>query len=100
VEQSDDRTLELRATASVDGSGGERLPDNGLADVGGNEQGDTAAKTVALLEELIQQNDDETSDNQLDDQEDTDTGAKVAGLAVETSQDIDTGLAEGKDDGE
>jgi hypothetical protein len=100
VEQGDDGTLELGATASVDGRGGERLPDNGLADVGSNEQRDTAAKTVAFLEELIQQNDDETGNNQLDDQENTDTGTKVAGLAVEASQDVDTGLAEGKDDGE
>jgi hypothetical protein len=100
VEQGDDGTLELGTTASVDSRGGERLPDNGLADVGGNEQGDTAAKTVALLEELIQQNDDETSDNQLNNQENTDTSTQVAGLAVETGQDVDTGLAEGKDDGE
>jgi hypothetical protein len=100
VEQGDDGTLELGATTSVNGGGGERLPDNGLADVGSNEQRDTAAKTVALLEELIQQNDDEAGNNQLDDQENTDTGTKVTGLAVETSQDVDTGLAEGKDDGE
>jgi hypothetical protein len=100
VEQGDDGTLELGTTASVDSRGGERLPDNGLADVGSNEQRDTAAKTVALLEELIQQNDDEAGNNQLDDQENTDTGTKVTGLAVETSQDVDTGLAEGKDDGE
>jgi hypothetical protein len=99
VEQGNDGTLELRATASVNGGGGERLPDNGLADVGSNEQRDTATKTVALLEELIQQNDDKTSNNQLDDQENTDTGTQVTGLAVETSQDVDTGLAEGKDDG-
>ena len=100
MEQGDDGTLELGATASVDGRGRERLPDNRLADVGGNEQGNTAAETVALLEELIQQNDDETSDNQLDNQEDTDTGTQVAWLTVETGQDVDTGLAEGKDDGE
>lgn len=100
VEQGDDGTLELGATASVNGRGGECLPDNGLANVGGNEQRDTAAETVALLEELIEQNDNETSNNQLDNQENTDTSTQVAGLAVETSQDVHTGLTEGKDDGE
>ena len=100
VEQGDDGTLELGATTSVDGGGGEGLPDNGLANVGSDEERDTRAQTVALLEELIQQNDNETSNNQLDNQKDTDTSTQVAGLAVETSQDVDTGLTEGKDDGE
>jgi hypothetical protein len=98
VEESDDGTLELGATAGVDGRGGEGLPDNGLANVGGNEQGDTTAQTVALLEELIQQNDNQTSNNKLNNQENTDTGTKVAGLAVETSQDVNASLAEGEDD--
>lgn len=100
VEQGDDGTLELRATTGVNGGGGESLPDDGLADVGGNEEGDTTAETVAFLEELIQQNDNQTSNNQLDNQENTDTGTEVTGLAVETSQDVNTGLAEGKDDSE
>jgi hypothetical protein len=100
VEQSDDRTLELGATTGVDGSGGECLPNNGLANVGSDEERDTTAQTVALLEKLVQEDDDQTSNNQLDNQENTDTSTQVTGLAIETSQDIDTGLAEGKDDSE
>lgn len=100
VEQGDNSTLELRATTGVNGGGGESLPDDGFADVGGNEEGDTTAETVTLLEELIQQNDNQTSDNQLNNQENTDTGTEVTGLAVETSQDVNTGLAEGKDNSE
>lgn len=100
VEQSDNSTLELGATAGVDGRGGECLPDNRLANVGGNEQGDTAAETVALLEELVKQNNNKASHNQLDNEENTDTGTEVTGLAVETSQDVNTGLAEGENDSE
>jgi hypothetical protein len=100
VEQGDNGTLELGTTASVDSGRGESLPDDRLANVGGNEQRDTAAQTVTLLQELIEQNDDETSDNQLDDEQNTDTGTKIAGLAVKTSQNVHTGLAEGQDDGE
>jgi len=37
VEEKDNGTLELGATSNVDGSGRERLPDDGLSDVGGNE---------------------------------------------------------------
>lgn len=100
VEQGDDGTLELGATAGVDGGGGEGLPDDRLADVGGNEQRDTAAQAVALLQKLVQQDDHQTSNNQLDNKENADTGTQVARLAVETSQDVNTGLAEGEDDSE
>jgi hypothetical protein len=51
------------------------------------------------LKELVQQNDNQTSNNELNNQENTDTSAKVAGLAVETGQDVNASLAEGKDDG-
>lgn len=100
VEQGDDGTLKLGATTSVNGSGGERLPDDRLANVGRDEQRDTAAKTVSLLEKLIQEDDHQTGNHKLDDQQDADTRTKVAGLAVETSQDVDTGLSEGEDDSE
>ena len=45
VEQSDHGALEFGAAASVDGGGGEGLPDDGLADVGGDEQRNSRAKT-------------------------------------------------------
>jgi hypothetical protein len=100
VEERDDGTLEFWATTSVDGCGGERLPDNGLADVGRNEERDTAAETVALLKQLVEENNDETGDDKLDNQENADTGAEVAGLAVETSKNVDTSLAEGENNSE
>lgn len=100
MEESNDGTLELGATASVDGSGREGLPDDRLADVGGNEKRDTASKTVSLLEQLIQEDDNQTSDNELNDQQNADTGTEITGLAIETGQDVDTSLAEGEDNGE
>jgi len=53
MEERDDRTLELGTAAVVDGRGGESLPHDVLADVGGDEQRDSRAKTVALLQKLI-----------------------------------------------
>ena len=50
VEERDDSTLKLGATAGVDGRRRERLPNNRLADVRHDEQGDARAETVALLE--------------------------------------------------
>jgi hypothetical protein len=100
VEESNDGTLEFRTTTSVDGGGGEGLPHNGLADVCRDEERDTASKTVALLEQLVEENDDQTSNNQLDNQQNTDTSTKVTWLPVEASQDVHTGLSEREDDSE
>jgi len=54
-----------RTSARVDGGGAEGLPDDRLADVGCDEERDTGAQTVALLEQLIQQQDNQTCDKEL-----------------------------------
>lgn len=98
MEQSDNSTLKLRSATGVNGSGGERLPDNALANVGGDEERDTRSQTVTLLEEFIEKDDNETGNNELEDEEKADTGTKVAGLSVETGQNIHSSLSERKDD--
>lgn len=52
-------------SASVDGGGAEGLPDDCLTDVGRNEKRDTRAQTVALLEQLVQQQDNQTCNKEL-----------------------------------
>lgn len=99
MEEGDYGTLEFGATAGVDGGGRKCLPHNGLADIGGNEEGDTTSKTVTFLEQFVEENNDEASHHELHDQQNADTGPKITGLAVETSEDIDAGLAEGNNDG-
>lgn len=99
MDEGNHSSLELGATASVDSGRREGLPDDRFADVGRNEKGDTASKTVALLKQLIEQDDNKTSNNQLHDQEHTDTSTEVAGLTIETRKDVDTSLAKGEDDG-
>jgi hypothetical protein len=100
VEQSDNGSLEFRTTASVDGSWGEGFPDNALTDVGSNEERDTGSQTVALLEKLIQENDNEAGYDKLEDQKKTHTGTEIAGLTIQTSQDVYCGLSERKNNGE
>lgn len=100
VDKGDDSTLELRTSASVNGGRRESLPDDRLADVGSDEEGDTTAETVALLEELIKENDNQSGGKKLDNEENANTSTEVGGLAVETGQDVNAGLAEGQDDGE
>ena len=70
VEERDDGTLELRALAGVDGGGAEGLPHDVLADVGGDEEGDTVVDTVALLQELVEEDDDDASEEELQDDQD------------------------------
>mmetsp|Transcript_57425 Transcript_57425/g.128203 ORF Transcript_57425/g.128203 Transcript_57425/m.128203 type:complete len:393 (-) Transcript_57425:510-1688(-) len=70
VEESDESTLELGTATGVDGGGRERLPDNRLADVGRDEQGDTRSEAVAFLEKLIQDDDNDASDEELQDDQD------------------------------
>lgn len=52
-------------SASVDSGGAEGLPDDRLTDVGCNEERDTRAQTIALLEQLIQQQDNKTCNKEL-----------------------------------
>lgn len=99
MEQSNDGSLEFRSTSSVDGGGRESLPDDALANVGGNEKRDTGSKTVTLLEELIEKNDNETCNNELENKEKANTSTKITGLSVETSQNVDGSLSERKNNG-
>lgn len=100
MDKSNDGALEFGTTASVDGSRRESLPHDGLADVGRNEERDTAAQTVALLQQLVEENDDQTSDDELDNEENADTSTEIRRLSVETRDDIDDSLAKGQEDGQ
>ena len=65
MEEGNDGTFKLSAVASVDGCRAKSLPDNGLADIGGDEKRDTGTKTVALLKQLVQQQYNQTSNKEL-----------------------------------
>ena len=100
VEEGDDCAFKFFAAASVDSGWGEGAPNDGLADAGCDEEGDAAAEAVAFLQELIEENDHKTSHYELDNEEEADASTEVGGLAIETCQDKDAGLAEGENDRE
>lgn len=100
VEEGNDSALELGAAPRVDRGGREALPDDGLTDISGDEEGDSGAETVALLQELVEQQDDETGDEQLDDDQKTDAGADVRRFSVHPGHDVDDGLPDGDDHAE
>ena len=95
VEEGDDGALKLRSATGVDGGRAEGLPHYSLADVRGDEEGDTGAKAVALLQQLVEEEDDEAGDEELDDDQQADAGANVARVAVHAGHDVDNCLADG-----
>jgi len=97
VEQSNDCALKFGAAASVDGGGAESLPDDSLADVGGDEEGDPAAKAITLLKQLVQQQHNETGHEQLDNDQQTDTSADVTWVSIHPGQHIHNGLSDSDD---
>lgn len=99
VEERNEGAFEFRSTTGVDGGGRECLPDDGLANVGGNEQGDTRAQTVTLLKELVEKDDNQGCGNELDDQKETDTSTEIAGTTVQSSKHVNGTLTEGNNHG-
>lgn len=71
VEEGDDGTLVLVTTAVPEGLEGEEPPHDLLADVGGDEERDTAADTVAVLEEFIEKDDNNSGNHELEEDADT-----------------------------
>mmetsp|Transcript_34480 Transcript_34480/g.90737 ORF Transcript_34480/g.90737 Transcript_34480/m.90737 type:complete len:386 (+) Transcript_34480:534-1691(+) len=100
VEERDERALELRAAARVDRRWREGLPHDRLADVGRDEERDAGAETVALLQELVEDDDDDARDEELQDDEDRVARAQLAHVSVHARDDIRDGLTDGDEDAE
>lgn len=98
MEKCDNCAFELFASASIDGGRRECAPDDGLANSGSDEEGNSRAQSVALLQQLIKKNDDQTSYHKLNNQEKADASTEVGRLTVQPSEHKDTGLAKGEDD--
>ena len=94
MEEGDKSTLEFWTATGVDGSGRECLPDDGLANVSSDEERDTGAKPITLLEKFIEEDDNESGDDELDDQQKTDAGSEVTWLTIKAREDVDGSLAE------
>lgn len=79
-------------TTSVDSCWAESLPYNGLANVGGNEKGNTRPQTVAFLQKFIQQQDDKSGTEELKDDQHADTSTKVGWVTVHACHDVHSSL--------
>jgi len=94
MEQSDDGAFELSAGFGFNGDGTESSPENVFADVGGDEEGDTRAQTVAFLHHFIEKNDDNTSKDELEDDEKGISDSQVVNVTVDTRPDVSEGFTD------
>lgn len=65
LEESNDSSFKLGTLGACDGVRAECLPDDVLANVGSNEQGDARPQPISFLEHFIQANDNDASKEQL-----------------------------------
>jgi len=100
VEKSNDCALKLGALLGSDGDGGEAAPENVLADIRGDEERYARAETVALLEELVEENHDHARGEQLNDNQDGVEGTEVREVTVHAREEISESLTEGDDETE
>ena len=64
------------------------LPNDRLADIGRDEQGDARAKAVAFLEQLVEDDDDDARNKELQDDENGVARAELAHVAVHARDDV------------
>ena len=98
VEESDDGSFELGTLLSADRDWGERFPQDDLTDVGGDEEGDTTANTVALLEEFVKKDDDDSGKRELEDDKGASDGSDLVDGAVHSGEEVSESLTHGDDD--
>ena len=76
VEKSDNGTLEFGSSASVDSVWRECLPNDVFTNVGSDKERDTGSETVAFGQELIEEHDNEGRGDELEDEQEADTGTE------------------------
>ena len=94
VEEGDDRAFKLGASARVHRRRRESLPDDAFALVRGDEERNTGTKTVALLQKLIQADDDDARKEELNDDEQRVADSEVTDITIDTAHDVRNGFTD------
>lgn len=94
MEERDDRPFELGTASSRDGVGAECLPDDVLTNVGGDEQRDSRAEAVSLLQKLVEADDDDAGAEELEDDQAGVDRPEVANVAVHAAHHVGDGLSD------
>lgn len=99
VEEGNDGSFKLWSSTGVDGTRAESLPNDRLANVGGNEKVDSGTETVALGQELIEEQNNGSGRDELQNQQQDDSGAERSRGTIEAGKNVYGGLSKGNDEG-
>lgn len=88
MEKRNDGTLKLSTATGVDSGRTEGLPDNGFANVGGNEERNTRSKSISLLKELIESKDNKTSAEELGNDQNGISGTDRTKVTVHSTNNV------------
>jgi hypothetical protein len=100
VEECNNSSFEFSSTSSVEGGGTECLPDDGLTNIGCDEERNTRSKTVSFLKQLIKSQDNKTSNEKLYDNEDGVTSSKSSEITIHSRNNVCYSLTDGDEDTE
>lgn len=65
MKQSDNGAFEFGSSSSIDRGRTKRFPNNSFANIRGDKQRNTGTQTVTFLQKFVQQQDDQTSHDEL-----------------------------------
>mmetsp|Transcript_3716 Transcript_3716/g.8104 ORF Transcript_3716/g.8104 Transcript_3716/m.8104 type:complete len:249 (-) Transcript_3716:19-765(-) len=94
MEKRDDSTFEFSSSTGVDGCGTESLPDDSFTNVSGNENRNTRSKTISLLQELVEGEDNQTGAEKLEDNQNRVTRTNRTEISVHSAGDVSDGFTE------
>ena len=97
MEQGHNCTFILSAGFGSGGDGAECFPNNGFADVGCDKEGDSWADTISLFEHLVEHHDDDSSEGELENDEDGIACSDLLDVTVHSGPNIGEGLAHAND---
>ena len=97
MDEGNESSLEFSATACVDCRGTECFPNDRLANVRSNEEGDTRAKPIALLQQLVEDDNDQASCNKLQNNEKGIASAERIEISIHSRHDVGNGLSNGNE---
>ena len=94
MDEIDNCTFIFIALSTSHGNWAEALPEEGLADVSGDEQGDSAADSITFLEHLIEHNDNNTSEGELNNNKKSVSSTDILQATVHARPNVSKRLAE------
>jgi len=92
MEETNNCALEFRPTPSINSCWGKRLPDNVLADIGRNKEGNPRPNSVSLLKHFIEENDNHARSTELKNQKNDDPPPEIRRTAVDSRGNVHDSL--------